>query len=113
MVDVVLKSRVAVFIPLGVSFTITLVPTKLVEFLKDAVGPLLTTGETETARLTLTKYVARLLRVIVEVALDPAGMPMLDGTAEIVKGATLAVTLVLCFSNLDTPAPPHPRTSTA
>ncbi len=98
MEEVVLRLRVAVFVPLAASLTITLVPSGEVEFLTKTEGPLVTVGETDAVRFTLTKYPAKLSRLTVEVASDPAATLAEAGVALIVKGTTLAIIVVKCRS---------------
>lgn len=96
--EVVLRLSVAMFFPLAVSLTITLVLSGEVEFLTKSEGPLATVGETDAVRFTLTGYPARLPRVIVEVVFDPAGTFTEAGVAVMLKETTLALTVLECRS---------------
>ena len=90
---VVVTFRVAVFVPPAVTLTKMLAAggEEVVEFSKISEGPL---GDTEELRVTVLATLPRLPRVIVEVWKEGLVMLREVGLAMIVKGTTLADTLV-------------------
>ena len=93
---VVATFRVAVaMLPPVASATITLVPVKE-ELLNNATGPLATTGETATPKVTLPSSPFVLFRPIVDVAKDPATKDRDLGLAVTLKSSTFTGTKKEC-----------------
>jgi hypothetical protein len=93
---VVATFRVAVaMFPPAASATITLVPVKE-ELLNNATGPLATTGETATPKVTLPARPFVLFRPIVDVPKDPATKDSDLGLAVTLKSSTFTGTKKEC-----------------
>jgi len=84
--------KVAVFVPPAVSATLTLLPVKL-ELLSVIVGPLTRLGKIVVERVTTPANELTLVRVRIEVFVEPRGTNSLFGLGTILKSGIVTVTL--------------------